>query len=268
MVIAADVADRVAVRHRKAGKAPVAAQALVHQRRRGAGVDAVDAVIGAHQRHRPAFGDRAAEGGEIRCFEIAWGRIDVETVATGFGTAVDGEVLRRGDDARVRGVGALQPLHEGDAQCAGEIRVLAVGLLPAAPARIAEDVDVGRPDGQALIQAPIGVQRPRIELRPRFDRDDIADLPDQIGVPRRGHAHGLREDGRRPVARDAVQPLAPPVIGGQVQRRLGRGLVDQLRRLLRDGQLLRLRGKRGGGGLTGGGEEEKGDHWASFGPRV
>ena len=181
---------------------------------------------------------------------------------------MDRHMLDGRDDLGMLQVRALQAAHEGDADAAGEERVLTIGLLAPAPARIAEDVDVGRPDGQPLVQAAIGVERLAVELRARLDRDDIADLLDQRGVPGRGHAHRLREDGRRSVARDAVQPFAPPVIGGQVQRGLGRGFVDQLRRLLRDGQLLCLGRKGGGGGLTGGGEEEERNHWASFGPRV
>ena len=257
MVIAADVADRVAVRHRKAGKAPVAAQALVHQRRRGAGGDAMDAVIGAHQRHRPAFGDRAAEGGEIGRFEIAWGRIDVEAVAAGFGAAVDGEVLRRGDDARVGGVGPLQPLHERDAQCAGEIRVLAVRLLPAAPARIAEDVDVGRPDGEALVDAAVRGDGLRIELGARLGRDDGADLPQQIGVPGGGKADRLREDGRLAVAGEAVEAFVPPVVGGQADGGIGGRGALQLRGLL----FGRHRGDGGGDGVGRLREQQEGgDH--------
>src|SRR5436305_92497 len=49
------------------------------------------------------------------------------------------------DDRRVVRVIALHPANVGNPQPGGEERILAVGFLPAAPARIAEDVDVGRP---------------------------------------------------------------------------------------------------------------------------
>ena len=172
------------------------------------------------------------------------------------------------DDLGMLQVRALKAPYEGNADPAGEERILAIGLLAPAPTRIAEDIDVGRPDGQPLEQTAIGIDRLGVEFGARLDRDDIADLFDQRRIPGRGHAHRLREDGRGTVARDAVQPFAPPVISRQVERGFGRRLVDQLRRLLFDGQLLRGGGKGGGGGLTGGGEEEEGDHWASFGPRV
>ena len=48
-----------------------------------------------------------------------------------------------------------QTLHELDAHARREVRIFAVGLLAAAPARIAEDVDVRRPEGQALIAAAL-----------------------------------------------------------------------------------------------------------------
>ena len=71
-------------------------------------------------------------------------------MARGLGAAVHGEVLGRGDDAVVLRIVALHAGDEGDAHARGEERIFAVGFLAAAPARIAEDVDVGRPEVEAL----------------------------------------------------------------------------------------------------------------------
>ena len=46
------------------------------------------------------LGDRGAKGGQVGVFEIVRRDIDVDAVAGGFGAAVHGVVLGRGDDAR------------------------------------------------------------------------------------------------------------------------------------------------------------------------
>jgi hypothetical protein len=120
-----------------------------------------------------------------------------------------------------------------DRDARGEERILAVGLLPAAPARIAKDVDVGRPETQPVIGlAAFAVTDGLVILGPGLVGDDLPDLVDQRRVPRRGHADGLRKNGGVTFARHAVQGLAPVVVGGDLQAREGRGGVDELRRLL------------------------------------
>ena len=71
------------------------------------------------------------------------------------GPLVHGEVLAGGDGAQVVQVVALHAVNEGHAQPAGEERIFAVGLLAAAPAGIAKDVDVGRPEGEAVKDAVV-----------------------------------------------------------------------------------------------------------------
>src|SRR5271154_4432044 len=78
-------------------------------------------------------------------------RIDVRAVTGRLGAAVDGVVLRCGNSAEVGRVIALEAFDEGDTETGGEEGVLAVGLLASAPAWIAEDVDVRRPDGEAVV---------------------------------------------------------------------------------------------------------------------
>ena len=48
------------------------------------------------------------------------------------------------------GIIALHTLNKADAEAARQERILAVSFVATAPAGIAEDVDVGGPDGQAL----------------------------------------------------------------------------------------------------------------------
>ncbi|MNJ01269.1 hypothetical protein D3C73_1608490 [compost metagenome] len=63
-------------------------------------------------------------------------------VAVGLGATVHGQVLGGGVELAVHRVIALQAVHEGHAHAGGEVRVLAVGFLAAAPSRVTEDVDV------------------------------------------------------------------------------------------------------------------------------
>jgi hypothetical protein len=104
---------------------------------------------------------------------------------------------------------------------AGQVRILAIGLLSPAPARIAEDIDIGGPDGQALIAAVILVGADTVELGARLGRDRIADTVEQIGIPGRSQTDGLRENGRLTDPRDAVQALIPPVLAGNAVARNG-----------------------------------------------
>ena len=100
--------------------------------------------------------------------------------------------LRGGDDA-VGEVGALERLDVGAAELGGEVRVLAVGLLDAAPARIAGDVE---DRGERVAGA--GQQHPPAD-RGGHRRDDV-------GVEARRRADGLLEARRGP-GDQAVQAL-------------------------------------------------------------
>ena len=124
-----------------------------------------------------------------------------------------------GDHLEVMRIVALHALDERHRHAAGEERIFAVGLLAAAPARIAKDVDVGRPEGQAEIAAR-GCCRewPRCTwraLRWRWCRRCDASGPYPRLRPGRWLA-GRRSPAR---ARHAVQGFVPPVVGGNVEAR-------------------------------------------------
>ena len=146
-----EVVDGAAVGGDEAVEVPVVAEDVAEEHLAGAGGDFVDGVVGAHDGVGLAFDDGGAEGGQVGVPEIVRGGIDVGLVARGFGAAVDGVVLGGGDGAEVFGIVALDAFDEGCAEAGGEEGIFAVGFLAAAPARIAEDVDVGRPDGEAVV---------------------------------------------------------------------------------------------------------------------
>ncbi len=84
----------------------------------GAGGVLIDGVVGAHDGVGLGVDDGGAEGGEVGVPEIVRGGVDVGGVAGGFGAAVDGVVLGRGDGLEVGGVVALQAFDEGYAEAA------------------------------------------------------------------------------------------------------------------------------------------------------
>ena len=69
---------------------------------------------------------------------------------------MDGKVLGAGGGFQIFAV-ALEAPDIGLAQLGGEVGVLAVGLMASAPAGVPEDVDIGGPEGQSLIDIPVAL---------------------------------------------------------------------------------------------------------------
>src|ERR1700756_2557892 len=129
-----------------------------------------------------------------------------------FRAAVDGVVLGGSDGFEVCGVVALQAFHEGYAEVGGEVGIFAVGLLAAAPAWIAEDIDVGRPDGESVVDGVDVVADGFVVLGAGLGPDDGGDLVDERRVPSGGHADGLGEESGVSRAGDTVEALTPIVV--------------------------------------------------------
>jgi hypothetical protein len=145
------------------------------------------------------------------------GGVNVCLVARALGPRVDGKVLGCADDLEVLWIRALQTFDELHAESSREIWVFAIGLLTATPARIPEDVDVGRPEGQAVVDIVVAVAQCFIVLRTRFGGDGVADPMKQRCVPGRGHADGLRKHGGVSGAGHAVKSFIPVVVCRNMQ---------------------------------------------------
>ena len=141
-----------------------------------------------------------------------------------------GEVLRSRVDLAILRIVALQPLDECDAHARGEPRILAVGLLAASPARIAEDVDVRRPERESLVAPAQPASRELVMLGARLVADRGRDLVQQVAIERCGEADGLRKHRRGTGARDAVQRLVPPFVLRHAEPRNRRRVVAELQR--------------------------------------
>ena len=173
--------------------------------------------------------------GQVGLPEIALVDLRLEAVAVGLGAAVDGVMLGRGHHFEVLGVVALQTADEGHPHAAGEIGILAVSLHTPSPARVAEQVDVGRPEGQPLIEAAPPLPGELVVLGPGFVGDRRGHPSHKIAVPGGGQADGLGEDRGQTGPGHAMQGLAPPVIGRDTEA-LHRGRrVHHLADLLLEG---------------------------------
>ena len=147
-------------------------------------------------------------------------------VAVAFGARVYGEMLGAGGGLQGIGIVALHTLNKADAEAARQERILAVSFVATAPAGIAEDVDVGGPDGQTLENVAVAVGAAHIVLAASLNADSVADLLHHVLVKGGGHADGLGEDGGSARAADTVDALAPPVVSGDAQT-LDRGSPAQ-----------------------------------------
>ena len=150
VVVLVDIDDRAAIGDDITFEVPLAAELVLKQEFVGACGLAVDAVVGAHDGGGLGLCDGGAEGGQIGVDLVVLAYGHVGGVARRLGAAVHGVVFGRRDDAVISGVFTLHPGDEGHAHAPGEERVFAVGLLAAAPTRIAKDVDVRSPEVEAL----------------------------------------------------------------------------------------------------------------------
>src|SRR6185503_3603880 len=96
------------------------------------------------------FSHRGAERRQIGLFKIARAGINVEPVPQRFRPAVHRVMLARGHRAKMLEIVALYSSDESNTHAAGQEWIFSVGLLSPSPARITEDVDVWRPEGQSI----------------------------------------------------------------------------------------------------------------------
>src|ERR1022692_4222695 len=160
-----DVRHGIAIRYDVAVELPRAAQLIFEQESVGAGGFTVNAVVRAHNRLCPALGNGGAEGRKISVLHVMFRGWYINRVPRRFRPAVHGKMLRRRDHAKILRVIALQSGDKSYAHPTRDKWILAVGFLPAPPARIAEDIDVRRPEVQALHDVAVSSARRLVMLR-------------------------------------------------------------------------------------------------------
>ena len=231
LVVLMEVEQRPAVGHIMALEAPLAAQDVVHQQLVGAARLAQGAVVRAHHSLDLGLLDARLECREICLPQILLCGAGVELMALALRTAVHGEVLGAGRRFEILRIVALKPLDERHAQTGGQVGILAVRLMAAAPARIAENIDVRGPHRQALIDIAVALRGIGVVLGARLRGDDVRDLEQLVVVEHRGQRDRLREYRGSTGTRDAVQRLVPPVVLRDPQPLHRSGMIGELARL-------------------------------------
>ena len=226
-MILMEIADGPAVADHMTAEPPLFAQGFLQQRFASAGGLAVDAVVGTHDGLHFRFLYCFFKGGEVGFSHVFWICHGVELMSQGLGSAVDGKMLAAGGDLQVFSV-SLEAFDEADAQTGGQIGILAVGFVTAAPPRIAENVDIRAPNRQPLIDIPVAVGALAVIFRTGLPGNCGGDFFLEILVEDGGQADGLGENGGRSGAGNPVEHFIPPVVGGNTEPRDGRRVVFQL----------------------------------------
>ena len=208
-------------------EAPLAPKELHHQRLAAAAGLAVGAVVCAHDGLHLRVLHQGLKGGKVGFLHVLGGSGGVEGVPEPLRAGMHGKVLGAGGSLHGVPV-ALQAPDVGLAQLRSEEGILAVGLVAAAPAGIAEDVDVGRPEGQALVDVPVAVAGGGVVLGAALGGGHVAQLLHQRGVEGGSHADGLGPHGSGARPGHPVERLVPPVVRGHAQPVNGRRVVAQL----------------------------------------
>ena len=184
--------DRGVVRGDDPVEAPFVAQDLGQQLVRDVAREPVDVAVGGHHAREPGDADGGLEREQLLVAHLARPEVDRRLVEAALGEPVADEVLAGRDDPG-GDVVALHPADVRDAELGGEVRVLAIGLLDAAPARVAGGVE----DRGERQPAADGEHAPA---------DRGRDGLDELGVEGCRRADRLLERGR-PAGEQAVERL-------------------------------------------------------------
>src|SRR5215472_1146022 len=178
-----------------------------------------------------AFDNRRAKRRKVGVLLIVLADVNVRKMACRLRAAVDGEMLRRRDDAIVMRMITLHTSNKSHGHARAQEWILAVGLLSAPPAGIAKDVDVRRPKIETLKDVRVTSAFVLSVFDPALDANRRRHLMNARYVERRRESDRL---GKlcRPVHRDTMQCLAPPVVCWNVEARNGSRLIHELRRFL------------------------------------
>ena len=228
-----EVPDCPAVRYEMPFESPLSAE-FSHQVAAGAAGLVIGAVVCAHNGFDICFLHESPKCRKIRLFQILRRSDGVEAVAESLRPAVHGEMLGTGGSFQCI-TAALQPAYKSFSKAGGQIWVFTVGLVPASPPGIAENIDVRRPHCQAVIYVPVSFCQEGIIFCPRFCGNGVCNLLQKFIVKHGGHPNGLRKACRSSAASKPVQRFIPPVVFRDAQPFDGRRVKPQLASLFLDG---------------------------------
>ncbi len=214
-----------------AGEAPLLPENRLEQRRTRAARLSIGTVIGSHHRFHPSFPHQRLKGGQVRLSKIPRRHSSIKLMPQGLRSAVDREMLGTGGGLENPVPHLLDSLNKGDTHAAGEERILAIGLLTAAPPGIPKDIDVWCPEGQPLVLPPTAGGLGGVVLGAPLVGDNSRHFPQEFGIKGGSQTDRLRKDGSSPGAGNAVQALVPPVVLRNPQPLDAGAFVKELPRL-------------------------------------
>ena len=244
VVLVEEVVDCPAVAGDESLEPPLLAQDVVEQTGVAATGFAIKTVIGAHHFLHITLLHQCLEGRHVGLPQVALGKhFKVEAMTVIFGTAVHRKVLSTCEQLTILSLAAifdalvtlcsLQSTHDCKSHLGGEIRVFTIGFLSTPPTRVTEDVDVGCPEGEALILSDAPILTGYVVLGTCFIAGSRKGSFDQCVIPSGSESHSDGIDRRRAATTNAVQGFVPPVEGRDAEAVDGRrGVFHQLCLLL------------------------------------
>ena len=234
-----EVPDSPAVAHHQIFVSPFVPENLGQQAVAPAARLPLETLVGAHDLLHVGLLHQRLEGRQVGLPQIPRVQmLHVEIVPLGLRAAMHGIMLGTGVELVVLRVPRpLEAFHHGHPHTGGQPRVFPPGLLSPSPARVAEDVHVGRPERQPLVHLP----EPPVPVRlVVFGAGLVAHrgihLLHRLLIERGSHPHRDGIDRGQPAARHAMQGLAPPVVRLDAQVLHSRRGIDHQRHLLLQGQ--------------------------------
>ena len=228
LMMLVNIIDRAAVGHDIALEPPFFAQDSGQEAAAAAAGFTVQAVVGAHDRISLPLLDAHFKLRQVGFAEVPFVDLCIEEVTFGLGTAMDSKVFHRRDGFEIVWVVALQAFDEPDGEPAGQPGIFTVGLLSPAPAGIAEDIDIGRPEGQSFVDQPFTFAGEIMVFGPGFVRDGRGHAKLHIFIPCGAQPDGLGENRCQSGSGYAMQAFVPPVVFGDTQAGNGRSGIHHL----------------------------------------
>ena len=225
LVETGEIGHRPAVGRHITVETPLAAQNVDKQGVVAATGLPVEAVVGTHHAMHLGLGHQFAESGQISVPKVVGRRPGIKFMTFGLRPAVHGKMLGTGHGLEIMRVVALQSADNGRPHLSRQIGVLAIGFLPPAPSRVAEDVDIGRPVSQPVIlRNALAVAESFVEKRTPLGSGNVAHALQRLRIESGSHADGLGKH-RHLFLRTghSVQRLVPPVVGRNAQPGHGDG---------------------------------------------
>src|SRR5436305_10532555 len=153
MVISENITNRIAIRDYISLEMPGPAQCVLQKELIRAGRLTINCVVGAHDGIGMAFNNRRAKCRSVRIQLVVLADVNVGEMTCGLRPTVNSEMLRRRNNSKVVRIVSLHSSDERHSQPPAQERIFSIRLLSAAPAGIAEDIDIRCPEIQSSKKA-------------------------------------------------------------------------------------------------------------------